>query len=62
MTKEMKYGILALAALLLLVPVSFLAIKAGAFALGFIFNQPATALAVSVAFVAGMIVNEKLSK
>ena len=62
MTKEMKYGILVLAALLILVPLSALIIKAGVLLLGAIFNYPATMLATSVAFIVGMFIGEKLNK
>lgn len=62
MTKEMKYGVLALIALAILVPAVFLIINASVHLLGAIINHPAIALATSVAFVAGMFVNEKLNK
>lgn len=62
MTKEMKYGILLLVALMLIVPTGFLIIKLGVLFLGAIFNYPATILATSVAFVLGMVIGEKLNK
>lgn len=62
MTKEMKYGVLTLAALLILVPAAFLSIKLGVLLLGAIFNYPATMLATSVAFIIGMFIGEKMNK
>ena len=62
MTKEMKYGVLAIVGLLILTPLAFLAIKFGVLFLGAIFNYPATMLAVSVAFLVGMFIGEKASK
>ena len=62
MTKEAKYGILALVALMILVPAVFLSIKLGVLLLGAIFNYPVTMLATSVAFVVGIVIGEKLNK
>lgn len=62
MTKEAKYGILALVALMILVPAVFLSMKLAVLLLGAIFNYPATMLATSVAFVVGIVIGEKLNK
>jgi len=59
LTKEMKYGILALVALLIAVPAVFLLIKLGVLFLGAIFNHPVTILCSSAAFLFGMFMNEK---
>lgn len=62
MTKEMKYGVLALIALTILVPTVFLIINASVSILAAIIDHPAAALATSVAFIIGMFVGEKLNK
>lgn len=62
MTKEMKYGVLAIVGLLILAPLAFLTIKLGVLFLGAIFNYPATMLAVSIAFITGIFIGEKASK
>lgn len=62
MTKEMKYGVLALIALAILVPTVFLIINASVSILAAIINHPTVALSTSVAFIVGMFVGEKLNK
>lgn len=62
MTKEMKYGVLALIALAVLVPTVFIIINASVSILQAIIEHPAAALSTSVAFVIGMFLGEKLNK
>lgn len=60
MTKEAKYGILMLVALLVLVPVVFLAIKAAVGALYIIFHYPELVISfIGGAFLGGFL-NAKL--
>lgn len=61
MTKEMKYGIVGLIALLILLPIVMLIIKTSAFALGLIFNYPGYVLTALVGMAAGAWLN-KLAK
>ena len=60
MTKEAKYGILMIAALLILVPTVFLLIKAGAGVLYLIFTKPLEVLLFTSGLFAGGYLNNKL--
>ena len=60
MTKEMKYGVLVLAALLVIVPLFFLLIQVGVQTLGLIFNHPGYVLTFIVGTFIGGYLNSKL--
>jgi len=60
MTKEAKYGILMLVALLVLVPLMFLLIQAGAGILYLIFSKPLEVLIFMSGLFAGGYLNSKL--
>jgi len=60
MTKEMKYGVLMMVALLVMVPLFFLLIQVGAGALYLIFTKPLEVLIFIVGTFVGGYLNSKL--
>ena len=61
MTTEVKYILLAIAALLIIVPLGFLAIKGSVFLLGLLFNYPGYVVTAILGMFAGSALT-KLSK